>query len=397
MTATRSTPERHSGGSELLVLRAAGEPLGPLDTAPSADVRGRTERRAVTEGELRKSHEQFRSVLANIPGVVYRCECDEPWTQHFMSNYIQVLTGYPASDFTTSGLRSFGSIIHIDDRERVRQAVEDARSTGAPYSIDYRVMHADGTPRWIADHGRVVSDHGGRPLWIDGVFLDLSRQKDAEEHRDRAEKLLRHQTLHDALTGLPNRTLIFDRAEQMLLRCKRDHRPVGAFFADLDNFKTVNDSLGHNAGDELLKAVAVRLGGVLRESDTVGRLGGDEFVVLAEGLSLAAGPGMVAERLRDTLREPFLLRGFEETPVSVSTTIGIATGDRESAHDLLRDADIALYRGKSLGKNCYVLFQAGMKSAAMTTTFSPETSCPQDVSPISCTSGVAANPAGKSA
>jgi diguanylate cyclase (GGDEF)-like protein len=154
----------------------------------------------------------------------------------------------------------------------------------------------------------------------------------------------------------------------MLLRCKRDHRPIGAFFADLDNFKTVNDSLGHNAGDELLKAVAVRLAGVLRESDTVGRLGGDEFVILAEGLSLAAGPGMVAERLRDTLREPFRLPGFEETPISVSTTIGIATGDRESAHDLLRDADIALYRGKALGKNCYVLFEPGMKSAAINTT-----------------------------
>jgi len=143
-------------------------------------------------GELRTSQQQFQSVLANIPGVVYRCECGEPWMQHFMSDYIKVLTGYPASDFTTSGLRSFGSIIHPADAERVRQAVADAVSTGVPYSIDYRVMHADGSSRWIADHGRVVSDSSGHPLWIDGIFLDLSRQKEAEDNRDRAEEQLRY-------------------------------------------------------------------------------------------------------------------------------------------------------------------------------------------------------------
>lgn len=140
---------------------------------------------------------------------------------------------------------------------------------------------------------------------------------------------------------------------------------MAALFADLDDFKDVNDSLGHIAGDELLKAVAVRLTGVLRESDTVGRLGGDEFVILTEGRSLADGAEVAAERIRLMLQRPFRLPGFEEIPISVSTTIGVATGIRDSALDLLRDADIALYRGKALGKNCYVLFDPLMTPVAV--------------------------------
>ena len=112
---------------------------------------------------------------------------------------------------------------------------------------------------------------------------------------------------HDALTGLPNRTLILDRTEQMLARARRHQTPVAALFIDIDNFKSINDTLGHGAGDELLRAIAERLDGVVRDTDTLGRLGGDEFVVIAEELSLAAGPELVAERLLAALAEPFEL------------------------------------------------------------------------------------------
>jgi len=138
---------------------------------------------------------------------------------------------------------------------------------------------------------------------------------------------IRHQAMHDALTGLPNRSLILDRTEQMLGRARREHQPVAALFVDLDNFKDINDTLGHEAGDKLLKAVAVRFAGVLRSSDTVGRLGGDEFVVLAEGVSLAAGPELVVARLQDVLREPFRLDGLAGVPMSISASIGIAEGE----------------------------------------------------------------------
>jgi diguanylate cyclase (GGDEF)-like protein len=173
---------------------------------------------------------------------------------------------------------------------------------------------------------------------------------------------VRHQALHDTLTGLPNRALILDRAEQMLARGQRDHAPVAALFIDLDNFKDVNDTLGHAVGDELLRAVAARLASVVRGSDTVGRLGGDEFVVLAEGNSPTAAPELVAARLQDVLREPFVLGDRKFPPLTVSASIGIAIGPADSAGDLLRDADIALYRAKAAGKGCYMLFEPAMHS-----------------------------------
>jgi diguanylate cyclase (GGDEF)-like protein len=171
---------------------------------------------------------------------------------------------------------------------------------------------------------------------------------------------IRYQALHDSLTGLPNRVLILDRVEQAMARARRDHVDMALFFIDLDGFKDVNDNLGHKIGDDLLRSVAARFGGTLRESDTVARLGGDEFVVLAEGMGLAAGPELVAERLLEVLAEPFELNGPGQIPVSVSASIGIAVGLRESSEELFRDADVALYQAKEAGKNRYVIFESEM-------------------------------------
>jgi len=169
---------------------------------------------------------------------------------------------------------------------------------------------------------------------------------------------------HDSLTGLPNRTVILDRTEQMLVRSRRNHRPVSALFIDLDNFNAVNDTLGHDTGDELLRAVAARLDGIVRATDALGRLEGDEFVVIAEDPSRTAGPELVAERLLQALKQPFTLGdGDEATTVTVTASVGIATGERNSADDLLRDADIAMYRAKWDGKNRYVVFEAVMQDA----------------------------------
>jgi len=189
------------------------------------------------------------------------------------------------------------------------------------------------------------------------------RERMHEELAERQRELA-YQATHDALTGLPNRALILDRVEQMLSRSRRAELPVAVLFIDLDNFKGINDTLGHSVGDQLLRAVAGRLKAVLRESDTLGRLGGDEFVVLAEGLSVIAGPELIAERVLGVLREPFTLEGVTDTPLSVTASLGIAVGGRSSGEELLRDADIAMYRAKAAGKNCHVLFEPAMQLAA---------------------------------
>ena len=192
--------------------------------------------------------------------------------------------------------------------------------------------------------------------------FERERSKTDEELARRQEELA-FMTTHDPLTGLPNRTLLLDRGEQMLSRARRRQTPVAALLINLDNFKGINDTLGHAAGNELIQAIASRLDGVVRNTDALGRLGSDEFVVLAEELSLAAGAEMIAERLREALKASFTLADNEETQLTVTASIGIATGERSCAEDLLRDADIAMHQAKWDGKNRYVAFEAGMQNA----------------------------------
>ncbi len=190
-----------------------------------------------------------------------------------------------------------------------------------------------------------------------------SARQSADEELAHRQRELAFLATHDALTGLPNRTLILDRVGQLMMRARRDKTPLAALFIDLDNFKAINDSLGHAAGDELLQSVAERLTAVVRETDAVGRLGGDEFVVIASELSFASGPELIAERLLEALDQPFKLAGAAQTALKLTASIGIAAGDRESPDELLRDADVAMYEAKWSGRHCYVLFEAGMQTA----------------------------------
>jgi diguanylate cyclase (GGDEF)-like protein len=174
---------------------------------------------------------------------------------------------------------------------------------------------------------------------------------------------IRFKSLHDPLTGLPNRALLLDRIEQMTARARRSAVQTGVLFVDLDGFKEVNDTLGHGAGDQLLQEVAERLSTAMRGGDSVGRLGGDEFVVVVDGSSLDVGPELVAERLLAILREPFTVGDSGAQPLRLTASIGVALGLRESASDLLRDADTALYEAKAAGRNCFVSFQPEMHTA----------------------------------
>jgi len=221
--------------------------------------------------------------------------------------------------------------------------------------------------------GGILADKGALAVLFVGIAFSLllaSVLLILGTGRARARKLVHERTaelqflaLHDPLTGQPNRTLILDRATQMLARARRHQVPTALMFLDLDDFKVVNDTLGHGAGDQLLVAVAARLVAQVREEDTVGRLGGDEFVLLVEGDALRGGVERVAGRILASLRAPFHIADSEQ-PLVVSASIGIAEGDRASAEELLRDADTALYRAKARGKRCAVAFDQGMQEAA---------------------------------
>ena len=175
---------------------------------------------------------------------------------------------------------------------------------------------------------------------------------------------LRHQASHDPLTGLPNRALAVEHAEEMLARARRNDVSVAALYIDVDGFKHVNDTFGHAVGDRLLRLVAERLTEMVRGEDVAARLSGDEFVILLEGDTLKDGPEPVANRVLDVMREPYDMNREIGRELWVTVSIGVASGARESADDLLHDADLALYEAKVAGKNRQVVFREEMQRAA---------------------------------
>jgi diguanylate cyclase (GGDEF)-like protein/PAS domain S-box-containing protein len=305
------------------------------------------------EASMRLSEDRFRSLIQNSSDTTMVMDAAGLCT--YISPAITELLGREPSEVVG---RLGTDFVHPDDRARVEGRLgADFHAPEGGVLLQFRMARSNGTWR---DVEAVVTNQLDRP----SVAGYVANVRDITERKE-FEALLAHRALHDPLTGLANRQLILDRAEQMLVRARRACDPVAAYFIDLDNFKDANDSLGHEAGDKLLRAVAARFGAILRASDTVGRLGGDEFVILAEGVSLAAGPLLVADRIREVLAKPFTVEGYEGLPITVTASIGIATGDRPSAQELLRDADIALYRAKAAGRDGSVLFEAAMQSAAV--------------------------------
>ena len=261
--------------------------------------------------------------------------------------------GYVPQSFVPTPERLLASI-HPDDRARVARAQRAALTTGMPYDIDHRVVRPDGEIRRVHQQAELIRDTTGRPSRRVGIVRDVTEQRSLETR-------LRHQAFHDALTSLPNRALFFERLGQSLARLRRDGRSCAVLFLDLDRFKDVNDTVGHDAGDRLLVAVAARLGDGLRDGDTLARLGGDEFTVLLEGVADAREAVGATARLLDALATPFILDGQE---YRFTASIGVALGrvEHRRPEDVLRDADIAMYRAKEAGRGGYALFDPAMQA-----------------------------------
>ena len=249
--------------------------------------------------------------------------------------------------------------VHPDDRAAATQALE-AHLSGASHHFEHehRIQHRDGSYRWMLARGMAVRDPQGRAIRVVGSQTDVTDRKQAEQR-------LQHDAMHDALTGLPNRVLFLDRLDQAIRRAKRATPAAAAavLFLDLDRFKLVNDSLGHQVGDRLLIAVARRLESAVRPPDTVARLGGDEFTVLLDGVSDVHEAAAVAERVQQTLRTPF---DIDDRELHIDASIGIALADADAAPaTVLRDADVAMYRAKSDGKGCHAVFDGRMHEQVM--------------------------------
>ncbi len=230
--------------------------------------------------------------------------------------------------------------VHPDDRDLVEREISLHLKNVTPYlKIEQRVRHTDGSYLWMLTRGIAVCDQKGNPHRIAGSQTDITDRKLSEEQ-------LRHASMHDPLTGLPNRTLFMDRLDRALSRAKRKQKFLFAIlFLDLNRFKEVNDTLGHMIGDEMLKAVAERMQAVIRDGDTAARLGGDEFAILLDDLGQKDEALRFVERLIGEMSKPCNLSGHDLEP---SASIGIALGSRDynSAVDLLNHADRAMYRAK---------------------------------------------------
>ena len=247
----------------------------------------------------------------------------------------------------------FLSLVDQADQALVTGGLERAVARREAFLFDYRVRLPDGRTRWIRARGRLLMNGTDEVVGMRGTCQDIT-------DRVEAEAALTHHALHDPLTGLPNRSLLLDRIEVALARAARTGSGVAVLFLDLDRFKLINDSRGHAAGDVVLRAVAQRLRGAVRPSDTVGRLGGDEFVVACQDPVTVWEATLLGERLIRTLEAPFAVEGGE---VFVTVSVGIAlSSGPTTADELLRDADVAMYQAKQGGRARCEFFDEGMRT-----------------------------------
>ncbi len=300
--------------------------------------------------DLSRSEARFRSLVQNASDVIIVVDGDGTIT--YESPAAKRVLGYtPEERIGTSAL----AFVHPDDAERTGEILSLVRDrTGEFRTLEFRMCHADGDWRWVEVTATNLLDDPS-VMGIVGNYRDITERKALEDQ-------LAHQASHDSLTDLANRTLFQNRVEHALARAQRHGESVSVLFLDLDDFKTINDTLGHSTGDGVLIEIANRLRGRVRDCDLAARLGGDEFAVLLEDAGRAAAE-VTAERILDVLRAPVRLRNTE---ISVKASIGIAVraDSGDTPEELLRQADIAMYAAKGHGKSRYAVYDANARSAA---------------------------------
>ncbi len=315
---------------------------------------------ALRRGEAARfeAEAKYAALVEGIPAITYIDPIDQDQSSIYVSPQVTELLGISQREWLEDPY-CWRRHVHPDDIDRAWEEYQEACRSGRSLSHEYRMIHADGHVIWVSEQAFVVRNEEGEPWLIQGVIFDITERK-------RAEEQVAFLAYHDKLTGLPNRALFEEMLELALARAKRHELGVGVLYLDLDNFKLVNDSMGHHVGDELLVQLAERLRGCTRETDLVARQGGDEFLLLLadleRGMSPLAGEDAaltvaesVAERVREALREPFHLDGGEFY-ASASIGISLYPRDAQDAQSLLRNADTAMYEAKRSEPGGYVVF-----------------------------------------
>jgi diguanylate cyclase (GGDEF)-like protein/PAS domain S-box-containing protein len=309
------------------------------------------------------SDDRFRALVEDLPAVTYIADFVGTFTLRYVSPQIEQAFGYTPERWMEDEA-AWVEALHPADRDRIVAEAEACIAAELPFDFEYRLITADGRERWVWEKTAIQRDHEGRPLSVNGVMIDVTELRVAQDallheadrrsrEREHYEAALRrqadehrHHALHDDLTGLPNRRSLYERlAVEMAAVSPEDG--FSLLLVDLDRFKEVNDVLGHQSGDDLLRQVAARFEREVRGEDLLARLGGDEFAVLVGGRRGAEAGLEIARRLSDALSQEFVLSGV---PVHVEASIGIARYpvDGGDATALLRCADSAMYAAKDL-------------------------------------------------
>jgi diguanylate cyclase (GGDEF)-like protein/PAS domain S-box-containing protein len=312
-----------------------------------------------TQGLLDEAERRYRALVEDLPAIVYVDVADESMVTTYVSPQIDAILGVSAQEYMDDP-DLWARMLHPDDRERAMETYRRGRETGEPFTFEYRLVSKDGRVVWFRDSAVVLPGADRRSGLIQGVMLDITERKEAEEQ-------VAFLAYHDKLTGLPNKAMFDELLDLSLARAARYDLGVVVLYVDLDNFKLVNDSLGHEAGDELIVQLADRLKEATRETDLVARQGGDEFLLLLADVErvspVADGDGAlivaesVANRVQQVLEAPFDVNGTE---LYVTASIGISVYPID-AHDgttLMKNADTAMFRSKKAGPGGYVLHQA---------------------------------------
>ena len=306
---------------------------------------------------LQKIESKYGPLAEGVPSVAYVYEPGVNGQCLYISPSIDRVLGFTQENWIADG-GLWDRLLHPEDADRVISNELDCARSGEALVQEYRISRADGRFVWIRDEMTVVrgDSESEEPLFF-GVFLDVSDRK-------RMEAELERLALYDSLTGLPNRALFTDRLAHAIGRRGRSHA-TAVYFLDVDRFKRINDSLGHRAGDEVLREVAARIQRTLRPEDTVARFGGDEFTVLCESVGGVLEAVGVADRLQRELAEPVYAGGAE---LRLSASIGIAMAEPDDemiGSRLVEDADAAMYRAKERGGARTELFDMAMRERAV--------------------------------